>query len=399
MPRPDYFSPAFLEAIMQHHAPQRRIRVEAVAPLPLDSSASILTALTAGRSDKPVGHFGLAVTLHADGRRQTRRLVLKIKPAGTEISAMLAGLAQACGGDVAAVYPEFQALTGFEHTHWRELYAYRQAGAGIMPEVWATHADEANQTYLVLLEYLEDVELLNSVMAPGQWTDQHLRTALFQLAGWHAQHLVGPQCPPPAHGADVPSGAFMARLAPLWSALLANAAARFPGLYPPARAARLRAAIAEIPAYWATLAEMPKTLIHNDLNPRNTCFKRRADGRLQFCAYDWELATYHVPQYDVVELLCFVLDADRYHLRASYLEYYRQCLHARTGRFADRAAFRTGFDLAAFDFGLHRLGMYLMAHSVSEYPYLPRVVNSYFDTLEQAARHEKRSVEAFAAAV
>ena len=128
---------------------------------------------------------------------------------------------------------------------------------------------------------------------------------------------------------------------------------------------------------------MPKTLVHNDLNPRNTCFKRRADGRLQFCAYDWELATYHVPQYDVVELLCFVLDADRYHLRAGYLEYYRQCLHARTGRFADPAAFRTGFDLAALDFGLHRLGLYLMAHTVSPYPFLPRVVDSYFDTLTQ----------------
>ena len=34
-------------------------------------------------------------------------------------------------------------------------------------------------------------------------------------------------------------------------------------------------------------------------------------------------------------------------------------------------------------FGLHRLGMYLMAHALSPYPYLPRVVASYFDTLAQ----------------
>ena len=76
-----------------------------------------------------------------------------------------------------------------------------------------------------------------------------------------------------------------------------------------------------------------------------------------------------------------MLDADRYHLRPTYLEHYRQALHARTGQFADAAHFQAGFQLAALDFGLHRLGMYMMAHTVSPYPYLPRVVNSFFDTI------------------
>ena len=127
---------------------------------------------------------------------------------------------------------------------------------------------------------------------------------------------------------------------------------------------------------------MPKTLVHNDLNPRNTCFKL-VEGAPVFCVYDWELATYHVPQYDVIELLCFVLDADRYHLRLIYLEFYRNALHELTGLCADKEVFSRGAELAAYDFGLHRLGMYMMAHSVSPYPFLPRVVNSYFDTLTQ----------------
>ena len=69
----DYCHPAFLEQIMRRHAPARDIRVRAVRPLALDSSSSILTALTAGRSAKPVGHFGLEVDLHADGRAQPCR--------------------------------------------------------------------------------------------------------------------------------------------------------------------------------------------------------------------------------------------------------------------------------------------------------------------------------------
>ena len=93
----DFLRPDFLEAMMRAHAPERNIRVLAVAPLPLDSSASILATLTAGQTETAIGHFGLAVTLEADGQPQTQRLVLKVKPPGREISAMLGTLAQACG--------------------------------------------------------------------------------------------------------------------------------------------------------------------------------------------------------------------------------------------------------------------------------------------------------------
>ncbi|RZK47401.1 MAG: hypothetical protein EOO59_17910 [Hymenobacter sp.] len=84
------------------------------------------------------------------------------------------------------------------------------------------------------------------------------------------------------------------------------------------------------------------------------------------------------PQYDVAELLSFVLGPDRYARRAEYVEYYRQQLHARTGRFADRTAFAEGTRLATLEFGLHRLGLYLLPHTLSPYAFLPRVVDSFF---------------------
>ncbi|GAB3839661.1 aminoglycoside phosphotransferase family protein [Hymenobacter jeollabukensis] len=382
-----YCARPFVEGLMRAHAPQRQLRVLDVQPLPVDSSASILAVLTAGQTSRPVGHFGLQVTFEMDGQpARTERMVLKLKPPGHEVSAMLAGLAQACEGELAQAYPAFATRSGFHHTHHRELALYaHHADAALMPRIWGLHQDdETAEVYAILMEYLgEEVELLNTVMQPETWTDAHLRAALDELAAWHARHLLPAGTDTaPVTWPDLPSAAYMQQLTPLWQALLANAAQHHPGLYGPERAELLREAIARIPEYWAELAAAPRTLIHNDLNPRNTCF-RRADGRLQLCAYDWELATYHVPQYDVVELLSFVLDADRYHLRPHYLEYYRQQLHARTGRFADADAFRRVTGLAALDFGLHRLGMYLMAHTVGPYPYLPRVVDSYFDTLAQ----------------
>ena len=382
MNRSDYFSPAFVEGMMRRHALEKNIRVLRVQPLAVDNSASILAVLTAGRSEKAIGHFGLDVLLESEGKRQSRRMVMKLKPHGREIADMLASLAAACGEPLARVYSPYKSLTGFANTHRREVEVYGNLADGMQPRIFGLHADDKTESYAILMEYLEDVSLLNSVMRPEDWTDAHIKQALRQLAAWHAAHLGKSFALRPDDASDAPCRGYMTGLSPLWEALLDNAARKFPGLYTPARVQRMRTAIDTIPAYWQELEKMPRTLVHNDLNPRNTCFKG-AGPTLRFCAYDWELATCHVPQYDVVELLSFVLDRERYAQRGAYLEFYRQALHDRTGLYADAQGFRRGAALAARDFGLHRLGLYLMGHSVSPYPFLPRVVESYFDTLAQ----------------
>lgn len=375
-------NPAFLQVLLRQHAPTQAAEVRAVRPWSLDSSTSILSTLTAGRTAQPIGLFGLEVELREAGQAwRTQRMVLKAKPHARAICQMLTGLAQACGGAVAEVYPAFEYLTGFGDTHRRELTVYAAppcTEASLLPRVWGTHADPTTDSYLVLLEDLSSRELLNSVLTPGHWTDAHLRAALRQLAAWHAHHLA-----PTGVASPEAAPATWPQLAPLWEALLDHAGRHFPDLYTPARRQLLRQAIQEIPANWATLSALPKTLIHNDLNPRNTCFRPGPDGQPQLVAYDWELATYHLPQYDVAELLSFVLGPDRYALRAAYSEYYRQQLHARTGRFADKAAFAEGTRLATLEFGLHRLGLYLLPHTLSPYAFLPRVVESFFAALER----------------
>ena len=371
-------TPDFLQSLLRQHAPTQAAEVRAVRPWSLDSSTSILSNLTAGCTAQPIGLFGLAVELREAGQPwRTERMVLKAKPHGRAICQMITGLAQACGGAVAEVYPAFEYVTGFGDTHRRELAVYAAptcpTAASLLPRVWGTHADTATDSYLVLLEDLSPRELLNSVLTPAHWTDAHLRAALRQLAAWHACHLVpAGTAPPEASPTTWP------QLAPLWEALLDHAGRHFPGLYTAARRRFLSQAIREIPGNWATLNTLSKTFIHNDLNPRNTCFRPDAGGQLQLVAYDWELATYHLPQYDVAELLSFVLGPDRYHLRAGYFDYYRQQLHARTGRFADQAAFAEGTRLATLEFGLHRLGLYLLPHALSPYAFLPRVVDSFF---------------------
>jgi hypothetical protein len=377
---PDFLTPSFIESLLREYQPDRPLRVCRLEALPVDNSASILVTLTAGHAARPIGHFGLVATIEEAGQYRIERLVLKLKPRGREISAMLASLAAACGGTLAATYPTFAEVTGFHHTHHREIALYRQPDPDLMPRISGLLADDDRACYAVLMEYLGDeVTLLNSVQTPESWTDAHLRAALTQLARWHARHLTSA---PPPDWPDLPNRPYHERMRPLWAALIDHAGTHFPDLYTPRRVRQLRQGLDQLAADWDWLDNRLKTLVHNDLNPRNACF-RRGGGTPQLCVYDWELATYHVPVYDVIELLSFVLGPDRYAQRGRYLDEYRRALHERSGHYADARAFRREARIAALDFGWHRLGMYLMAHRVSPYPFLPRVVESYFNTLDE----------------
>ena len=378
-----YLQALFIEQLMNACNPEQPVRVLGCTPFNLDNSASILATLTAaGMTEKSIGHFGVEVAYEQGGKQHSRRMVLKVKPHGDAIVEMLAGLAQACGIPLAEVYPNFKRRSGFQHTHRQELEVYGTLSSPLFPELFGLYEDADKGQFLILMECLEDVDLLNSVMTTEQWTDAHIRAALQQIAEWHAAHLDTELPLDAAARADAPGKKYMQDLTPLWNALLQNAAAGSPDLYTHVRVAQMQQAIEAIPNYWTDLEQMPKTLIHNDLNPRNTCFKTVA-GKPAFCVYDWELSTAHVPPYDVVEFLSFVLDADRYHLRPAYFEFYRNALAQHTNAYADKSLFYTAAKGAAYDFGLHRLGMYMMAHRIGPYPFLPRVVESYFNTLKQ----------------
>ncbi|MDT0684887.1 phosphotransferase [Autumnicola psychrophila] len=379
----DYFKPDFLEKLMREQAPESEIKVQSVNQFPVDNSASILSTLNAGTTGQEIGHFGLEVNFLKDGKTCSRRMVMKVKPHGDVTSGMLRGLAEMNGEPLTSIYAPFTKLTGFQNTHMRELKVYKKLPASLQPEIFGLMEDRPNNIFLVLMEALEEVDLLNSVMKPGKWTEEYIEEALLKIAQWHVAHIDNNNTLNKHYWSrDVPSKKYMMKLQPLWLALLKSAARNLPEVYTKENTGLLEDAIEKIPTYWDVLEQQPKTLIHNDFNPRNICFKNTG-GSPQLCLYDWELATFHVPHYDVVEFLSFVLIPENYDQRLKYMEYYREELNRLTGRYEDGEDFQRIFAYAALDFGLHRLGMYMMAHSISPYPFLPRVIHSYFDTLKQ----------------
>ena len=375
-----YLNASFVQQIMQAQFPDRQVSVQNVTLFDVDNSASILVALTAVQTESNIGHFGIEVFFTIDGVAQKKKMVMKIKPHSREIVDMLNMLSKLCGPELHSVYEPFKNLTGFYYTHLREQEIYSKLRPLFTPDIYGLYTNQQDHVYVILMEYLDEVELLNTVMSPEKWDDQHIKTALKQMAQWHSMMLNKVADIDLSVWKDAPSLQQMTDLIPLWKGLLNNAAEKFPELYTPSRVKIIDTAIQQIPDYWQQLEKLPKTLIHNDFNPRNSCFKTE-NGALKLCLYDWELATFHIPQYDVAEFLCFILDQDRYHQRYAYIEYYREELARLTGKYQSAPSFHQELYLATLDFGIHRIGLYMMAHSVNPYPFLPRVVNSFFDAV------------------
>lgn len=375
----NYLNADFIGRMMSEFK-RENIKVLSLTPFDLDNSASILVSLSAGMSERPIGHFGIRLNYEIQGKIMERDCVLKVKPHGNEIVEMLNSLAAFSGEPLASVYLKFKSETGFKNVHMRELEVYKKLQPEYAQEILGVYADEEHQLYFILMENLVGTQLLNSVMEVDQWTDQHIKWVLDGMAQWHAK---APEVAPKLskqYWDDQENKTYMLRLKPLWEALNNQAADKFPDLYSAPRKQLMQGFIDDLPNYWSELENMPMTLVHNDCNPRNICF-RNVNSTNPLCLYDWELATFHVPAYDVVEFLSFVLDVNRYSLRKSYLDYYYHQLKEYSNMYPSQKIFYRSFKLAARDFGLHRLGMYMMAHAVSPYPFLPRVINSYFDTL------------------
>lgn len=349
------------------------IKVEGVQTYSIDNSASILVTLTSQQTDSLIGHFGLKLTGAWQGKQHQHRMVLKVKPHGREIANMLAGLAHLSNEQLGQVYESHTASTGFFNTHSREIEVYQKLPHTIQPAIYGyLHATEED-AYQVLMEDLTGYTGLNSVMAVNKWTNLQLETALSALASWHTFASDKRNLLSAGSWNDTDQPNYWQQEAPLWKALLEKGAARFPECYADGLVEALNLGLDQMEILQPQLNSLPKTLIHNDANPRNSCF--RPDG--SFCLYDWELSCSHVPVYDAMELLSFVLEPNRYDLIPYFLYYYRMALCRQWPVWESDVMWQQSMELAWYEFGWHRLGMYMMAHGVAPYPFLPRVLQAY----------------------
>lgn len=149
---------------------------------------------------------------------------------------------------------------------------------------------------------------------------------------------------------------------------------------------------------WQLIESFPQTLVHYDFTPRNVCIRKQEiimddnqnnhfirDRKLNriSCIYDWEMATIHAPQHDVVEFLAFVLPATSdVTTRISFVRFYQEQLEKYSGRSFDSEQFMDVFKAICCVYALHQLSLKTITHSVTRLPYFERAMQSHMGFLE-----------------
>lgn len=346
------------------------------------SNGSIITELTSHKINKLIGLYPYRLT-DTDG--QSHNTMVKIKPLDREVLLMLNSMAAMCDARLAQEFNRHKEKLGFENCHTRELNVMSQTDERFTrnaPRVYGTLQNAEREIYLIVEENIAELELLDSADDVSGWTAEHIEAAITGIADVHSiwyqreQELLDQNW-----SINAPTTASMLEKQRLWELLGAHAQEEFPQHICEAYLDVYRACVESLDHWWTIIESMPRTLIHNDFNPRNIAFRRNADNGLQLCAYDWELATWHLPQHDLAELLMFVLPNPSAEQVDHYVELHRQQLEQSSGTRIDARQWRLGYKLSLFDLVVNRLQLYLMAHTFRDYKFMQRVLQSFAELL------------------
>jgi NADP-dependent 3-hydroxy-3-methylglutaryl-CoA reductase len=354
------------------------VGAEADPHVPIGSS--IITQLTARKVQKLVGLFPYRLDVERDGKAGTLDVLVKSKPLDGEVIIMINGMASGCGARVADAHNRHRETLGFAGCHIRELAIYRESDSrftDIAPKVYGIHEDEDREAYILVLEQLRNMLLMDSADDVSGWGRAEIEAALVGIGRFHAiwygreeELLAQPWIVAP------PTLAGMIEKAELWEALGVHAMNEFPQWFGPSDLSLHRELVRNIPRWWKPIESMPRTLIHNDFNPRNVALRPTAEGP-QLCAYDWELATLHLPQRDVAEFLSFVLSPDATEAEVDhYVGVHRRALEEAAGVTISEEDSRFAYRRGLQDFAITRLAMYMMAHTFRHYGFMERLAKT-----------------------
>jgi thioester reductase-like protein len=372
---------SFFRRVLSNYHADESIAVSSVEVVSGGSKDSITTELAAWYSSQNAGLTKYRVAFSDQAGNQSIDLFVKAKPIDQDVIAVAECVAGVCDPAVERAIVRHRERLGILNSHTREIEVYRQLDRRLRdhtPKIYAAMDNPVKKEWLLVLESLSELELLNSANDISGWRECHIEAAIRGMAQVHSiwyQHeevLAGHQWPVPKRLASE-----MFEMNDLWEALSNYAWRFFSEWLGEEMKPVINRWIANSGEWWRELEQMPHTLIHNDFNPRNLAF-RNDESELRLCAYDWELAAVGVPQHDLAELLCFVLrPSDSADVVKKYLEMHRVALAAATGLEVDATRWLLGFQLSLRHLLLNRFAMYSLMHTFRPQAFLPRVMKTW----------------------
>ena len=382
-PAPNGLTHGFFEQVLRRYYDDDTIRIQEVSNLQGSWQNSITTELTSWRYGTAAGlsQHRVIVDSAAVSVPRSLELFVKVKAKDRDVMDVAESVSAVCSEEVGRAFAKHKHRIGIAGCHIREGAIYDQQDDRFrkhVPAVFATVRNDERHEWILVLERLTDMVLMDSAANAGDWHRQHVEAALRGIAEIHsiwygredelaAQSWLGPTL----------SAATMAEMTDLWKSLADYSLRYFTPWLGRDICPLLQDLITDVGRWWQPLEQIPRTLIHNDFNPRNIAF-RSDKGTLRLCTYDWELATLGVPQHDLAELLCFVLPPEcSRDLVIHYLDVHRQALETATGQSIDPVSWQLGFQLSLRDLIVNRFPMYCLMHTFHRQPFLERVIKTW----------------------
>jgi len=379
-----------LEATLRNRFERRGIELIAFEPRPFRASNSILNEISSIRLGSRVGLRCCDVIVRERDSRLTRRLPILFKSKASDglIEDLMTEIAHLCDRELGHYCDEFKGNLGFARCHERELALYELDEPRLRRHTPACHGtlrDLENGVWSIALEYVATTPQTDVDLAYGGWSQPQIAAAIRGMsqihAIWYRQetrisalHWLAPEMTVDR----------AVQMTPFWRRLATFADRHFSSWLDRSLSPIQFELIESLADWWPRLNAQPRTLIHNDFNPRNLVL-RESEGGYALCAFDWELATIGPPQHDLAELLCFVSheETGRADLERR-VDGHRRALELATGLPVDRDAWREGFLLSLQDLLINRLSMYTVIHRFKRQPYLPRVIRNWLRLYEIA---------------
>lgn len=367
----------FTKVLRQFHG-DPDLEVLEVVPRRNGSAQSILTELTSWRYGSGAGLWQVNLTVRRGGRTETMPAVAKRKAGEDQVLSVGRQVAEQCSRALGDAFRLFGGDLGFAGTRLREPAIYRQRDSRFRrhaPLVYGIHREAPSGSFTLVLEDISGLDLMDSADDPRGWTPGPVGHAIHGLGTLHGiwYGREGALRRQPWLG-RTPSSHRRTEMGPLWSALAEHARATFVSVLGSGALRLQQRLVDQVRERWQQLEVLPRTLIHNDFNPRNLGLRPGGD----LCAYDWELATLGPPQRDLAEFLCFVLGGrpDRAEVEC-YLDTHRHALERSAGHSIEPKSWATGFRLCLHDLLVDRLALYTVIHRFRPQRFLERVLRTW----------------------
>ncbi len=334
-----------------------------------DAENSIINTIANRVNNKPIGFFPATLHYPYNNKLVNQNIILKSKPLDHEVIKGFHIIAASIDPELSDLLWKYKNHIEYHNCHLKETAIYEQlydAGFSCTPKYFGKRIDVDREIYILLLEWLntEEVVHIDSQERPGLWTNQQIKQVIKEISNVHNYFLINP--------APYPVIPFNPHEAiPLYDKFLSVMMTETLSEKKKLRLRKLKEQLLLLTKEGHNNISIPKTLIHNDLNPRNIAI--RTNGKPAI--YDWELAMIDFPHRDIIELLSFVLPEKFLPEQLFDLLDYHYEVAAKNSKVSEKEWFQ-GYLYSTALYIATRLSFYDVAGIHAEYPFTERVFNT-----------------------